>query len=222
MALYDPANVGNNYFAAPTGTTSYLFCPTARAMNTGIPEEQDRRATTVFMKGYGEKLELGPNTGATWKWRRIVFETKGVYDSSTYQFTSNGFRRIWRPQSVANFTATAELVLEGVVGYDHSTVYTARPDRTRVKVHSDVTRLLRSGNDFPHVHSFKPYYSFEKNLTYDDDESGGSDTTAYFSNTGNRGMGDVYIWDIITDVGAKVGEDSIFIRGDGTLYWHEK
>lgn len=223
MALYDPNNVTNNFFAASTGTHAYLFCPTARSQNTGLSEEQDRRRTTVYMKGYGEKLELGPNNGATWKWRRIVFETKGIQDSTTYQFTSNGYRRLFREQTSAALLSTAATVLEGTVGPDHSTVFTAKPDRSRVKVHSDVTRVMRSGNDFAHLHNYKVYYPFDRNLIYDDDEQGGSETTSPFASTGNHGMGDVYIWDIFTDVGApNVSTDSLFVRCDGTIYWHEK
>ncbi|AUW34336.1 capsid protein [Gemyduguivirus recro1] len=221
MALYDPNNTTNQFIVAGFGQTSYLYCATARSKNTGLPTENDREHSSVYMKGYREMIEMSPNSGTTWKWRRIVFETKGIQDSTTYQFTSNGYRRIFRSQTGAGLIATASTVLEGEIGPDHSGVFTGKVDTNRVKLHSDVTRIMRAGNQSAHHHQYKVYYPMNRNFNYNDDEAGGSESTAPFATTGNHGMGDIYIWDIIQDVGG-VPSDGVTIRCDGTLYWHEK
>lgn len=222
MSLYDPDNTTNNYFSQVRGGASYLWCPTARLKDaTGI-EDVDRVKSMVYMKGLREKVELVPNNGAIWKWRRIVFETKGIRDTSTYQFTSDGYRRLWRKQSPTSGIATANTVFEGTSTSDLSTYFTAKVDRNAVKVHFDKTRVIRSGNDFGGFKTARDYYPFNRSFRYEEDEDGGHSSTSHWATLGNHYMGDVYVWDIITDAGAPNSTDFIVVRGDATIYWHEK
>jgi len=61
-----------------------------------------------------------------------------------------------------------------------------------------------------------------KNLVYDDDESGDNETTNYYSVDSRAGMGDYYIYDIITPGAGGVASDQILLTSNASLYWHEK
>jgi len=232
MALLDPGNSTLNFTTYNAGSsTSYVFCPTYRTRGLGVNTEALRESDTIYRKGYREVVTLSPNKGTTWKWRRIVFETRGFRPITTNVsvLTSSGWRRLWQAFPTAERDALWASLFEGG-NPDWSTNFTAKVDTNMVKLHSDKIRYLRSGNDSAHEHRFRCYYPFEKNMTYVGDEDGldiKSDASTGYAAPGMKGMGDVFIIDMFTDIGGTppspgVTGDFLSIRIDATDYWHEK
>lgn len=61
-----------------------------------------------------------------------------------------------------------------------------------------------------------------KNLVYDDDESGDQEATSYQSVESKAGMGDYYVLDLIQAGSGGGTGDVILVQANSTLYWHEK
>nr|QXN75480.1 MAG: capsid protein [Genomoviridae sp.]QXN75482.1 MAG: capsid protein [Genomoviridae sp.]QXN75484.1 MAG: capsid protein [Genomoviridae sp.]QXN75486.1 MAG: capsid protein [Genomoviridae sp.] len=218
--MYDPANVTNNFFSMPRGGTSYLYCPTAMGReNNNVASV--RNNSTVYMKGLSEKMELSPTNGKTWKWRRIVFSTKGFRPASSYIATTDGYLRLWRAMAPADEFVLADRVFQGLATTDFGTYFTGKVDTNRVKLHMDKTTVLGSGNQNAYLRSYNHWIPMEKNFRYDEDENGDEYSSSPWSAEGNYNLGDVFIWDIFTDVGADTA-DTLTVRSGTTLYWHEK
>lgn len=220
MKTHDPANPLLNYFAFGRGSHYFLWCPTARGLDATGNTGSDREKSEVYYKGLRMQDEIGTNDGSPWRWRRIVFTTKGVHDDDTHAITSAGQVRLWKPQSTAAIAGTADAVFEGGTD-DYSTYMSAKTSNRRVRILYDKIRTLRGGNDSAHVHVHSTYIPLEKTFTYDDDESGTSIESSVWSANNRYSLGDVFVWDMFSDGGAP--EDAVLtIRGDATLYWHEK
>jgi hypothetical protein len=61
-----------------------------------------------------------------------------------------------------------------------------------------------------------------KNIYYEDDESGSTMNTNPFSVESNRGMGDYYIVDIFRANPGTTATDTLDFECNGTYFWHEK
>lgn len=223
MVILDPDNPTLPYLQIAGGATGahkiYAFCPTARDYSDSeVPSLRSSRE--VYWKGFAETLNFTIATGVSWKWRRVVVETKFWRLNTTYSEQSSGdMRRVFRP---FNETDTWALIFKGTDGSDWSSVMNAHVDTQRVRLIEDKTRVMRSGNASPHEHVYKLYYPFEKRMVYDDDENGGAvPTNSYFSAPTPYGMGDVYIFDFFMCI-AGVSTDAMQVRTQATAYWHEK
>lgn len=240
---------GGLYVAGVTSgaTASYgmsVFCPTARSLVTAgatnlAVDSADRTATTCFMRGYKENLRIQTSSPLPWLWRRIVFSTKGSTFSTTstgdtspgqkfipFSDTSIGMARLWFNLSVNNMANTLGayngVIFRGSVNQDWNDVITAKVDTTRISVMSDRTVCIKTGNASGHFSDRKLWYGMNKNIVYDDDETGAAETTSYYSTDARPGMGDVYIVDyVVPGVGA-AASDIINFQCTSTLYWHEK
>ena len=220
MLSLDPVE-GQNFSLIPFGTTPFLWNPTARPLSFANVSTK-RNRTTVYQKGLREHLQLDIDDGNPLRWRRIVFETKEYRNDAARLIVSNDVKRLITPMSVAEFGNLASALFEGSEGNDWSTTFTAKVDLNRVKLHSDKSRILRSGNDHTHSHSFRVYYPFEKNFTYDEDEFADGKTSSVYATSGLKGMGDVYVLDIFQNVGGDVDDWRAIWRANATMYWHEK
>lgn len=222
----------------------YIFCPTARDLTTvagnigSIAQSAQRTATTCFMRGFSEHLRIQTNSAVPWFHRRICFATRGsifngpgtgtpiaqyrpYYDDST-----RGIARYWlnaANNNQASFNGLLQGVLfKGTYNQDWNDLITAIVDNTRVDLKFDKTFVYRSGNQTGIVKEHKLWHGMNKNLTYDDDESGDTEVSNYFSVTDKRGMGDYYIVDIIQAGEGSTGTDLMRINNTSSLYWHEK
>lgn len=221
MKLYDQANPTLNYFTVGKGTYGYLWCATARPLDVTGNTDVDRERTTVYMKGLRMRDAFGFTGGITWRHRRIVFATKGVQDETTYEITTNGVTRQWLAQDNIQLNGTAAVVLDGAIGKDFGTIFTGKTDRSRVQILYDKSRTYRAGNDQAHQHDFVHYVPLEKTFTYDEDENGDTSTSSVWAANKRGTLGDVFVWDLFADIGAG-DDDTMTIRGDATLYWHER
>nr|QJB18717.1 MAG: capsid protein [Genomoviridae sp.] len=219
--------------------TILLWCATARDNTVGTGgalgnrfTPSTRTATTCYMRGLAENVELSTNTGVPWQWRRICFtfrdpgslstthsffnEAGGGYSRLLYNVTSGS------TPDTANLNNLRSLIFRGELGTDWSNYLTAPVDNTRVTIKMDKTRNISSGNQNGKLVHQKLWMPMNKNLVYDDDENGGSETARFLSVGGKAGMGDYYVMDIfIAGIGA-VSSDNLLFNPQATLYWHEK
>jgi len=227
--LCDPSNLTNTFQTVNAGgTKAFLFCPTYR-IGGPANEVTLRNTSDVYMKGYRELLSVTPNSGINWKWRRIVFETKGTRPdpAGVSILTSDGYKRLWKLLPDATFAGITDSLFEGKENKDWSNSFMGKVDTNNYTVRYDKTVVLKSGNDNAHEHNFRHYFPFNRRFVYDDDENGLSEDNRGWAVQGKAGMGDVFILDYFVDVGGVTpgGEepgDVLYLRSQSTLYWHEK
>ena len=94
-------------------------------------------------------------------------------------------------------------------------------DRTRFKVISDTVITIRSGNDSGVFRTRNKWYPVNKNLNYGDEEIGNQMFSSYKSTTGKPGIGDIYVYDIITSL-TTATDSTLLWAPSTTLYWHER
>lgn len=221
----------------------FLWCATATSNLTGsapnqIIQDAGRTADTCYMRGLSEHLRIQTSSPAPWFHRRICFASRaGVFrlglDTSPvntvaayYDDTARGIER-WA-QNMANnnapLTVSAWLgvIFKGSEGVDWSDRIIAPVDTTRVDLKFDKTWTLMSGNNNGIVKERKLWHSMNKNIQYDEDESGEGETTSYFSVQDKRGMGDYYVLDIIQAGTGSTASDLMRVTFNSTLYWHER
>ncbi len=220
-----------------------LWMATARdlqrdgGLNT-ITDLAGRTSQTCYMRGLSEKLRIQTNSAVPWIHRRICFTLKGDAFVATYSGDSalltrpyndvsgTGMRRVWQNLSVVAasglYNALVGAVFKGASGTDWSDVFTAPIDNSRVTIKYDKTRTYSSGNQAGFVKRFNMWHPMNKNLVYDDDEQGETNTTSYRSTEGKAGMGDYYVLDFFSPGGGRDATDLLQVSTDSTLYWHEK
>ncbi|AGU67664.1 capsid protein [Gerygone associated gemycircularvirus 3] len=229
------------YVKGDTGG-SFLWVPTARDLVVGsnlatIALESARTSTTCYMRGLSEKLRLSTSSGVPWFHRRICFTFKGAQpfqsnftgdtgSNQLYLENSNGLTRLMFNQAVTippNYqNQINSVIFKGAQGVDWSDVIIAPIDTRRISLKYDRTWTYRSGNANGTVMEKKMYHPMNKNIVYDDDESGTSETTSYYSVDSKAGMGDYYVWDIFTSGPGGTATDLLRCDISSTLYWHEK
>lgn len=188
-----------------------------------------RTAESIFCRGLKERIIFRANTGTGWKWRRIVFATRGLtYDTPDLVDrieTSSGWQR-----AVVNISGDSaapirnsleSFVFEGLGGSDWWSVYTAKVDRKRVRVLYDKTRMLQSGNDVAHYHHHSMWLPVNHNIVYDDSQAG-SDTAGNVHSVRSKiGFGDIYVMDFF-ECASGNSADLLQFEPQASLYWHER
>lgn len=203
----------------------YIFSPSARNYDPLGNTSSTRNAQTIFARGFKEKISMRMSDGAAWRWRRIVFATKGLQSflgSPVYLQTSNGLARAMTTLTGSTQANTLSTFLfKGAVNLDWNNVFTAKVDTQRVTLLSDRSRILGSGNTAPRYHQHSQWYPLNKNIVYSDDEQGAGELQNFFSTGSKAGMGDVYVVDYIDCSDGTPGRTLIF-DPECTFYWHEK
>lgn len=218
---------GNNAYA-------FLWCPTARDLNnsTGganiVINDAERTSTTCYMRGVKENIRIQTTDGMPWEWRRICFTLKGTALNSQVSSTINVAAETapggWR-RSVTNWSSNSviyALVFKGLLNSDWQDPLTAPVDNTRITVKYDRHYRLAAGNEEGMNRVYKMWHGMNRNLVYDDDESGDGKASSSFSTTGKAGMGDYYILDLITPRTGATSSSQMLFTPESTLYWHEK
>lgn len=225
-----------------------IFSPTAMDILNGsgsagsITEQAVRTSTTAYMKGFSEHIRIQTSSGLPWFWRRITFCAKrptvfNAFQSSdsptqtnsgntSYIDTTNGMERLYFNQVINSATNTMaawyNLLFKGERNKDWTDVLTAVVDTSRVDLKSDRSVTIKSGNASGTVRDFKLYYPMNKNIVYDDDESGDATIPSYQSVQDKRGMGDFYILDFFYTGTGGTTNDLLQLTSTSTMYWHEK
>lgn len=228
---------GPAVFTANTGAT-FLWAATARDFTAGTNQgvnvslQSARTATTCYMRGLKEQIEIQTSTGLPWQWRRICFTSKGgTFNGNGVNLeleTSSGEQRLLYNLNSGSTTDNAllnvirQVVFRGVYGIDWTTPLNAAVDPTRVTLKYDKTIMVSSGNASGKLKLCKMWHPMNSNLVYDDDESGAVMTTAKYSTDARVGMGDYYVLDFIVGGIGGTTSDSMSFSPSSTLYWHEK
>lgn len=222
----------------------FVYCPTARDLSIfngsagAVGQEAARTSTTCYMRGFSENIRVQTNSSQPWIWRRICIRFRGAQfqvaatgDSPTQPYVpyfenSNGMNRLWMNQLVNNMGNSISLELgllfKGTRSVDWNDPITAAVDTRRVDVSYDRTRILQSGNANGIIRDFPLWHPMNKNLVYDDDESGDVENTSFYSVQDKRGMGDYYIIDFINGGAGGNSTDLMTLNSTASLYWHEK
>ena len=216
-------------FGVPQSGGLFLWNATARdrVPSTGDYNASSLRESDVcYMRGLKERIVLTPSDSVSWMWRRICFTTKGGNSVFTpianYIETSRGWNRLL-VNSAGSTTAVAitSYIFKGTVNVDWIDNMTAKVDTQRVKLMSDTTRVIGSGNSVGRFHRYNRWYPMNKTLVYANDENGESETTDVVSTLGRQGMGDYYVLDIFKCADTATSHVLDF-NPEATLYWHEK
>lgn len=200
----------------------------------------ERTSMTCFMRGLSEHIRIQTSSGLPWFHRRICFCSRGISPfnslvsgdtpvqggTTTFSDTSVGMERLWANQGVNTvpntIAAQQEVLFKGAFNTDWNDPIVAPVDTTRVDLKYDKTWVIRSGNASGTLVERKLWHPMNKNLVYNDDESGENDATSYYSTASKQGMGDYYVYDIIQPGIGGTAADLFNIFSNSTLYWHEK
>lgn len=225
----------------------FLYCPSARQLSTAgnnsfpISAEAGRTATTIYGRGYKERIRITSSSGQPWLWRRIVFMLKFALVSSGADTSPNqppvlyaqtaglGMTRVAQNIFINNTPKYAQaindLVFKGAAGIDWIDVMDAPIDTRRIDLVSDRTTRMVSGNNLGFNKEYTRWHSINKNIVYDDDELGDVMTGSFYSVRDKRGAGNMYVMDLFSPGqagGASSNTDYLVIDFNGTFYWHEK
>lgn len=213
----------------------FIFSPSARR-NEDDGSQFLRESAQCFMRGYSERVGFESSTGGAWLWRRLVFATKAplhnAFPSNTLDFptTPQGqMRLLWNLFSgnAAATTAlafTEDLVFQGTKNEDWSSYFTAQVDPNNITLlYSHMRTISSRVPDKGTFHVFKNWVPINKNIEYDDQESGDDPilSSPWSVQHPKGGLGDVYVMDMFACAAGVVG-DSAALGPDGTWYWHER
>lgn len=217
-----------------TGFNS-LFIPSARNYLT-TPTQYGRNATSCFLRGYKERVNIVLGAGGVWTWRRIVFAAKGPFLREFW--TDNGQvpqydslspqageipARVIGPVDNPIIDGLRGYIYEGTQGSDWYDTMTAKPDRQRITLLSDKVYSFNPGNESGRVKNFNFWYGINKNIMYDDDEQDDAVSSVPYSSPAKPGIGDIYIFDQVRlEAPAATGTASFKFSPEGTIYWHER
>lgn len=221
-----------------------LWSPTARSLvqfgGSGgtVVQEAMRTATTCYHRGLSEHLRIQTNSPAPWLWRRICFCSKDpIYEQyspqdtpTTGNFTvvetSNGYKRAAINLTVNNVPNSVNIILDqlfkGKQGIDWTDHMLAHVDTRRVDLRYDKTTRLASGNQSGSFREKKLWHPMNKNLVYNDDETGEAEESSPFSVRDKQGMGNYYIMDLFSSGLGASGSDLLAVQYNASQYWHEK
>nr|QCX29438.1 capsid protein [Plant associated genomovirus 9] len=211
-----------------------IWCATARDLtpNTGpaAPAYQAlRTATTCYMKGLSENVEIQISDGLPWQWRRICFTSKSLATDlittpsfSTWNETSLGIVRTMNQPTGTNRNTLESYLFKGTLNVDWNDQLIAPVDTLRVTVLYDKVVSIASGNESGTIRKYRRYLPLNKNLVYDDDENGDGETQATFSVGSKAGMGDLFVVDIFRPRNGSTSSNQLSFGTNTTLYWHEK
>lgn len=220
----------------------YVWSPTCQSLdaNSLVANQASRTSTTCYMRGLSEHIRIQTSSGIPWFHRRICFTTKGlnpfnllvsadtspVQGFAPYVDTSNGVERLWFNENINSMQNTLNqqwgILFRGENGRDWNDLITAPVDTARVSLKFDKTWTMQSGNASGLVRERKLWHPMNKNLVYDDDESGDIESARYYSTSAKPGMGDYYVVDIVQPGSGATSSDYLSITANSTLYWHEK
>lgn len=219
-------------------TNTFVWQPTGRdlvdlnSVPGSIAKTALRTSSTIYLRLLSEKITFTSNSSVPWLWRRIVYTGKGPSWRTTdqavnpfYHESSNGWGRLMRQTDAWAGQANQLLALQarlfkGERAVDWLNQMTAPTDSARATILYDKTTSITTSNQSGMIKRFRRTHVFNKNLVYDDDESGEQMTTNFNSVEAKPGMGDVYVMDIFSSPGTAT--DLLYIDPEASLYWHEK
>lgn len=228
---WSPANI---IIEGGTGDVRTTFWAASARVNpfSQYASKVNRGRQTVFMRGLREDTQIEVSTAEPWEWRRIVFSLKGLgHHTATADFiafnTDQGYmrgnRRLTGYQAGDDYyTEVKTILFRGRQGYDWISEMNAPINTLKATVHSDTTKIVKSGNESGHLHKYKSWIPFNKNFVYDDGEEGMDMSSSPWAADGKAGMGDIFVIDFYKTLGTTTEDDVLKIQQVATLYWGER
>lgn len=226
---------GSAKFSGDPGTFHItVFCPTARGLEDfsgalgSKANRTIRTSTTVFARGYKESVQLATQSGRGWQWRRICFTMKGdalnqgnsdPTTSGVFREISSGYQRLLKRDDSSR---PQDLLFRGTQNVDWNDPLYASLDTRKILVKYDRLTHIRSGNADGVTRTYKLWHPMNKNIYYEDDETGNVMNSNPFSVENKQGMGDYYIVDIFKSNLGSSPSDTLDFDCNGTYFWHEK
>lgn len=235
---------------ANTNGGLFVWSPTMRPINDNTVSENTRSARDVYHKGFREVIRVESSSAVPWMWRRIIVETKeddfSYFANDEDQPTlpprgfvpwyqgGGGIGRLWynqygnrdTPSDVRIDVVLGEVsanLFEGQRNSDWTDTLDAKIDTDRYKVRYDRKITLSSQNDEGFIKKLKFYHSFDSMMYYDHDESGGgTGNQSVLCTQAKKGMGNIYIIDIIEGGFSSDDTDVLRISAESCAYWHER
>ena len=141
--------------------------------------------------------------------------------------TSSGYKRVVNEILTGGgvmSTALLNLMFKGSVNSDWNNVFNAPLDTERIAVKYDRFRYLQTGNQNGRGRTLSQWMPMNKNLHYDDEESGGTIISSGASARIKAGMGDYYIVDFFNCPAPQQAGNASYLdwSPSASLYWHEK
>lgn len=228
----------------------FVWSPTSRPINDNTASENTRSSRDVYHKGFREVIRVESNSSSPWFWRRIVLETKE--DDFSYLATdedfptrpphafvpwfqgSAGISRLWYnqygnrdqpsdPRIDVVIGEVAGAVFEGTRNTDWFDTLDAKVDTDRYKLRYDRKITLQSQSNEGFIRKLKFYHPMESTMYYDHDESGGgTGNQSVVCTQSKKGMGNIYIIDIIEGGFSSDDTDVLRISAESCAYWHER
>lgn len=244
-----PTGVGSIAFgpsvSAATRWWAYGWIASARDNGTtagtfgSVYDESTRTASTCYIKGLKERVQLRCNNGHAFLWRRLVFAFTGqeiIRDQASAVFgtmwnrdDTHGYTRATTQllpsigsDATYAWNQMASIIFRGVANVDWNNITTAPIDNTRIKVlHDQTIRVVPQTADGL-TNIYHKWHPINKNLVYNDDEVGGGKIPGIVLSANNRqSCGDIYVVDMF-DVGSPEEGNVFDLDIESTFYWHEK
>lgn len=192
-----------------------------------------RTASTCYMVGLKESIEIQCADGLPWQWRRICFAFKGgptlagFLPPASTSFSPGIEISVGQTRTINSLTSAQQatffsLLFQGAVAQDWQDPLTAKVDSERVSLKYDKTMTIASGNEDGVIRRYNRWHKMGHNLVYDDDERGADMTAATTSVSGRQGMGDFWVVDIIKPRVGSTNSNQLLFNAESTLYWHER
>lgn len=194
-----------------------------------ILAQPTRNKRDVFWKGFAENVRFDTNSPNPLLVRRVVFSTPYVIDltgpinDNTTQPTrvvGNGKHFIGLGNGNKSVDVL-ELILAGRNQQDWNDPMTAKIDTTRVRVMSDKTMTIRSGNTGDSFKQFKFYDRVNRKMVYDDEENANGVQGSGWAATSYAGqLQNIYCVYLMLNLSST--SMNLNFHQMRTAYWHEK
>lgn len=212
------------------GTQPFLFCPTARPLSiTDNKAQNSRTSTTPYYRGYAETVRISTVTDKPWTWRRVVFASNAIKHASDsvrnwYDAAPYGITRAIHPLVGTNVIPYIQgECFQGTVSVDFVDYTSGMLNRDRIRVISDRTVTLFSGNASGIQRVFKNWYPLSRTMIYDDREDGDVKTSNPYSVAASKAtLADVYVLDFFKPASNATSSDKLYFEPQGCIYWHER
>lgn len=211
---------------------AYLWNATARPGDNSTGQRGSkidtslRTSVTTFARGLKERITISTNDGTAWQWRRICFLSKDRMGDSDpdaadyFRRTSNGMVRLMRAEAEAR--EWQDHLFDGERNVDWLSPITAPLNRSQYTIKYDKTRTIRSGNDSGVTRTYNLWHGMNKNIVYEQEQTGQTMTESSLSVTGKAGMGNYYVADFFVKNGPNDDESALLVAPESVYYWHEK
>ena len=206
-----------------------------------VTDPSTRTATTCFMRGLKERILIETSGSGQWLWRRICFtftspffyrDNNDLLETTQARYsleTSNGYQRAIPmfnnvPGSLdqALIVQLEAYLFKGAEGVDWVSPFTAKTHGDRVTIKFDTTFQIKSQSDASVTKKFNLWHPMNRNLVYDEDESGGGQGQGSLSANIKSSMGDYYVYDMFRPALGTPSTEQLQFNPAATLYWGER